>query len=107
MKVLIKEKECELKYGFRALMIYENITNKSFSPSGIGDMIVFFYSVLLASMKNCDVTLDEFIDWLDENPQVIGDFSTWLGDIYGINNKIKPISEDTKEAKKKVKITKG
>jgi hypothetical protein len=32
MNVTIKEKEITLKYSFRALMIYENITQKSFNP---------------------------------------------------------------------------
>ena len=46
MKVTFNEKEYELKYSFRAYMIYENIMGKSFSPQGLTDMIVFFYSSL-------------------------------------------------------------
>ncbi len=75
MKVTIKEKDITLKYTFRALMIYENITNKSFNPKGISDVVIFFYSVVVASSKDTSLTFDDFLDWLDDNPAAINEFS--------------------------------
>ena len=35
MKITIDNREYELKYSFRTLMVYENITNKSFEPKSL------------------------------------------------------------------------
>lgn len=82
MKVTIKEKDITLKYTFRALMIYENITNKSFNPKGISDVVIFFYSVVVASSKDTSLTFDDFLDWLDDNPAAINEFSQWITDVF-------------------------
>lgn len=101
MQISIKNEEITLKYGFKALMIYENITKNSFNPKTLEDMIVFFYSVVLASKKEYNLTLDEFIEWLDEKPSILTEFSEWLGKIYMVNEKISPVEKNTKTAKKK------
>ena len=49
MKVTIKEKEITLKQSFRALIAYEQITNETFNPSTITDMILYFYCVIISS----------------------------------------------------------
>lgn len=82
MEITINEKKVNLKYSFRAMMIYENITNKSFNPKGISDVVVFFYSVVLASTKDTSYSFDSFIDWLDDNPGAINDFSMWLTEVF-------------------------
>lgn len=91
MKVTIKEREIALKYSFRALMIYENITQKSFNPQGLTDVITFFYSVVVASARDMALSFDDFLDWIDDNPSSLNDFSQWLTDVYnhqiGITNK--------------------
>lgn len=82
MKLNYKGKEYELKYSFRGMMIYENITNKSFAPNGLSDIIIFFYSCLLGATKGQEVIkYDDFIDWLDENPIELENFSNWLIEI--------------------------
>lgn len=79
MKIKYQGKEYELKYSFRAMMVYENITDKSFAPNGLSDIIIFFYSCILAASKGQDVIkYDDFIDWLDENPIELENFSNWL-----------------------------
>lgn len=78
MKIKIKDKEIELKYKIRAIILYENIMNKSFNPQTSLDVMVFFLCVLLASDKTLQLTLDELIDTVDDNPQILVDFSDWL-----------------------------
>ena len=51
MKVTIKEKEITLKSSFRALIAYEQITNHTFNPSTITDMILYFYCVIISSKE--------------------------------------------------------
>ena len=102
MKVKFNEKEYELKYSFRAYMIYENIMDKSFSPQGLTDMIVFFYSSLLAAAKGDIIKYEDFLDWLDDNPDELTKFSNWLMECLGINKFLAPEVKDTnKKANKK------
>lgn len=88
MKIQIKNTEITLKYSFRSLIIYEQITGKSFEPKSLGDIIIYFYSSVLGSAKDFTITYDEFLDWLDENPSAITDFSKWLADIASVNQHI-------------------
>lgn len=90
MKVVIKDKEIELKYSFRALMIYENIQNKAFNPTTVSDMIVFMYSVVLASDKAMNIKFDDFMDFVDNNPQLINEFSEWLSGVFNKNQLLSP-----------------
>ncbi len=101
MKITYHEKEYELKYSFRALMIYENITQKSFQPTTLTDIITFFYSVVLASAKGDIIDYNEFIDWLDDNTTELNNFSLWLTEILDINNKIAPKKRGDKKEKSK------
>lgn len=78
MKITYKDKEIELKYSFRALMIYENVVNKSFSPQSLTDIITFFYCVAISNLKEDTIDFDEFVDWLDDNPGILNDFTQWL-----------------------------
>lgn len=78
MKINIKGKDIELKYSFRALMMYENIKNESFAPKNLTDVIIFMLCVIMSSDKKMQLTFDELIDAIDENPKMLEDFSTWL-----------------------------
>ena len=105
MIVNIKDKDITLKYGFRALMIYENITQKSFQPQGLSDVVTFFYSVLVASSKGENISFDEFLDWLDDNPTALNKFSDWLTEVYNhqaavTNNELKVEGKEEGNAEK-------
>lgn len=101
MKITLKEKEIELKYTFRSLMIYEQITGATFQPKGITEIMFYFYSTILASAKDLELTFDEFIEWNDENPNLINDFSKWVNDIVTKNNFITSNNESKEEDPKK------
>lgn len=104
MKINIKEKEIELRYSYRALMMYENIQKKSFNPQTLSDIIIFFYCIALASLRNEELLFDDFMDWIDDNPTSITDFSNWLADIFNLQAVITP---DTKIEKKEEKDEKN
>lgn len=78
MKITITNKEINLRYSFRAMMIYEKITGTSFNPKGITEIMIYFYSTILASDKDIALTFEEFMNWVDENPSVFNEFSVWL-----------------------------
>ena len=78
MEVTIKVKTYEMRYTFRAMLIYEKITDKSFSPQGLSDVLMFFYSTILAVDKDIEFSFDEFLDFCDENPNLVAEFADWL-----------------------------
>lgn len=100
MKITYKDKEYELKYSFRALMIYENITGTGFNPKTLSDLITFYFSLLLSATTDEQIDFNEFLDWLDEDPSRLNDFSVWLSEVFKLNDLKSPIKkEQTKEKK--------
>lgn len=103
MKVTIKDKEITLKSSFRALIAYEQITNHTFNPSTITDMILYFYCVIISSKEFDEpMTFDEFMDYLDEHQDLLNTFTTWLTE----SSKQNQIFEGKEEKKTAVKKTK-
>lgn len=78
MKIKINDKEIELKYSFRSLIIYENIQNKTFAPESTTDVLIFFYSTILGADRDIQLSFDDFLDMIDENPNLVLEFSNWL-----------------------------
>ena len=78
MKVRIKEQEVELRYSMRSLFMYENITGANFNPKTLQDFATFFYCVVCSSNKDINLTFDEFVDYLDEDPSKMNEFAEWL-----------------------------
>lgn len=99
MKFKYNEKEYELKYSFRALIIYENITKKNFNPKTISDILIFFYSILCASGKGDVFDFNVFMDIIDENPSLVTEFSEWLTKTLTMNTTLSPVDmpEEPKE----------
>lgn len=90
MKITIKDKEIELKQTLRALIMYENLSEKAFEPKTFQDILVFLYCIVLTSSKNYSlITFDEFIDYIDENHQVLADMTKWLNDEFAVNGILK------------------
>ena len=89
MNININDKEITLKYSLRAMMMYENVTNKTLNPSGITEVVTFFYCVVLASSKDYSLSFEDFMDWLDENPDTLKEFGEWLQAIFTNTNKLK------------------
>ena len=102
MKIQIKDKEIELKNTFRSMIIYEKVANKTFNPQGITEILLYFYSVIMASDKDCELEFEDFLDMVDNNPQLITDFSNWLNKSFRINNFINGEVEKDNENPKKV-----
>ena len=106
MKITINNKEIELKYSFRAMMIFEKITGESFNPKGITEIMVYFYSTILASDRDIALTFEDFMEWIDEQPQTLNDFSEWLTKIV-LKNKIFSDKEETSESENDVDLKKN
>lgn len=96
MTIKIKDKEVTLKYSFRCFFIFENIMNRSFQPNTTTDVLVFFYSTIMASEKNLDFNFEEFLDLVDEQPELIGEFATFIADAVKKNKSLQPEPEEKK-----------
>lgn len=97
-------KEYELKDSFRCHMFYENITGKSFSPTGLGDMLIWFYCNILAAAKGKDAILwDDFVDWCDANPEVFNEFTQWYIDLVKVSQMTEPQTKNDDKKQKKSK----
>ncbi len=99
----IKDKEVTLRYSFRSLLLYENIQNKSFTPSTTTDVLVFFYCVIMGSEKNLDFTFDEFLDMIDEDQTLVIKFSDWLTKEINKQNMLSASEEESGDKKKLTK----
>lgn len=74
----IKDKEYKLKYTLRALFIYEQITGKVFKLQTITDEYLFFYCVLAANNPDMNLTFDDLIDAIDEDPNIMIQFQDFM-----------------------------
>lgn len=100
MKIKIGDKEIQLKYSFRSLILYENIQNKSFAPESTTDVLIYMFCVILASERDIQLDFNDFLDMIDEHPELVVEFSTWLTNEINKTNTL--TAEETEEDKKKV-----
>lgn len=103
MIIKIKDKDITLKYSFRSLMLFENIQDKSFTPSTTTDVLVFFYCVIMGSEKDLEFTFDEFLDLVDSDPNLVIEFSEWLSAEINKQNTLSAEDKEEESDKKKLK----
>lgn len=89
MKLKINDKEIELKYSIRAMLMFENMNERPFNPNGLTDIVTFMYCVVVSSSKDYSISFDDFLDYLDANPNAMNDFASWLSKIEGTNKNLK------------------
>lgn len=102
MKVKIKDQDYNVKYTIRSLFIFEEITGKPFKLESTLDNYIFFYSLLMAN--NPDKTLiswDEFIDELDNNPEILKNLLKYLTEYYKSQNVFETDETDEETGEKK------
>ncbi len=73
--ITINGTEYRIKYTLRALFIYESITKKPFSIDNVTDNYLFLFSLILANNPDTDLTWEDFITALDDNPNLFGEMS--------------------------------
>lgn len=78
MEIIINNKSINLKRTFRSLIAYEQAMGKAFNPTTITESIMYFYCVIIASDTTLELTYDDFINWLDDNPTALQKFTDWL-----------------------------
>lgn len=95
--ILINGKEYKIKYGIRAMLIAEQITQKPFSLENMNEQLVFLYSCLLAADNSLSMSYEEFLDAVDEDMSIIIRFGKYLAEQ---QKKEKNILKENKSKKK-------
>lgn len=95
--ILINGKEYKIKYGIRAMLISEQITQKPFSLENMNEQLVFLYSCLLAADNSLSMSYEEFLDAVDEDMSIIIRFGKYLAEQ---QKKEKNILKENKSKKK-------
>ena len=88
MDITINEKTVTLKKTFRSVIAYEQAMGKSFNPQTLTETIMYFYCTVIASDQSVEITFDEFLAYLDDNPTAIKDFTDWLVKLTEIESKL-------------------
>ena len=70
-RIEINGKEYNIKYTIRALFIFEQISGKSFKLESLLYNYLLFYSMILVCNSDNVLTWDEFIDAIDNDPQLM------------------------------------
>ena len=96
--ILINGKEYKIKYGIRAMLISEQITQKPFSLDNMNEQLVFLYSCLLAADNELTMSYEEFLDAVDDDLSIIIRFGQYLSEQ---QKKEKNILKDKGTKKKK------
>lgn len=94
MTINFNDREIELRFSFRADMIYENIMGKSFTAKTETEWLVYFYSTYLNITDDTDLSFDDCLLLLDKKPKVLYDFIQWYVDFQSNNMKLIPKEKD-------------
>lgn len=97
--ILINNKEYKLKFTLRAMMIFEQITEKPFSITTLTDEYVYLYCLIMANNPEASLTFDELLNAMDEDPSILISFKSSLEE-YGKKQSL--YNEDTSDPKKKL-----
>lgn len=103
MKVNIHDKEIEMKFSFKGEMLFEAISGESFAAKNTTEWIQIMFCYIIAIEGDGFIKFEDFIKYLDENPDKIYEFIEWYTiQMNNINTLRKAMHEETDEEPKKV-----
>lgn len=102
MTINYNNKDIELKFSFRADMLFENINGRSFLGQTITDWMTYFFCTVLAITRDDDMQFDDFVDWLSDRQYLLTDFVKWYTDVQTTAQKLQ---RDVKSDDSKKKTT--
>lgn len=100
MTINLFDKTVELKFSFKAEMLFETINDKTFTAQTTTEWVEYLFCVIIAQLGDGAVKYDEFLKWLDENPDVIFDFMEWYTETMTEINRMR-----SKKVEEKVAVT--
>jgi len=65
----------DYKFKIKAIIIFERIADKPFEIKTLEDLYLYFYCVRMVNIENYTDSFEQFLDWCDENPDEITNFT--------------------------------
>jgi len=78
MIITIKGKEYKAEVTLRAMMAFEEATGKAFEIKTMSDIIKYCFCIILANNDEVELELKDFVEALDEEPQIMQSFNDLL-----------------------------
>ena len=105
MKIKIFEKELDLHYSFRMMLMYEQVKGQGLDPLHMttDDIVILFYGAVVSTLQYNHITQPlsyiEYMNWLDDNggEQLLVQFSNWYVDVLKMQYDLVPKKEHTDE----------
>lgn len=82
--ITINNKEYKFKFTLRAMMLFEQVTNRTFSIKSITDEYLYLYCMIMANNPNADLTFNDLIDAMDSDASIM---ATFKKELEAYNNK--------------------
>lgn len=73
--ITINGTDYAVKPGMKAIIIFENVTDKPFQIKNTTDMLMYYYSALLAGNPGMKLGFDELVDAVDDDPELLNRLS--------------------------------
>lgn len=79
--VNINGKTYQIKQTVRALFLWEQIAGRSFEINTTLDNYLYYFCLILANNKDCELDWDEFLDAIDNDPTIVVEMTKALADL--------------------------
>lgn len=79
--ITINNKEYLVKQSIRSLFLWEQIAGRPFEVKTTLDNYLYYYCLILANNKDCDLDWDAFLDAIDNDPSIIIEITKALADL--------------------------
>lgn len=79
--VNINGKDYQIKQTVRALFLWEQIAGKQFEINTTLDNYLYYFCLILANNKDCELDWDAFLDAIDDDPTIIVEMTKALADL--------------------------
>lgn len=66
MQVKINDETIDLKFNFRAEIIYEQAQGETFQGKGTGDWLIYFFCQIIANTNDGFISFDDYLQWVSD-----------------------------------------
>lgn len=82
MTIRINDYDYKIRYSVRAMFIWESIMKKPFNLETTLDNYAYFYSLILASNPDKVLKWDDFINAVEDKPNLLNELIVYLADYH-------------------------
>ena len=101
MTINYNDREITLKFSFRADMLFEDATGKTFTAQTESEWLQYMFCTITAMTKDESMKFDDFLDWISDHPTVFYDFIEWYSDyqqsVLNLRKKAEPKKSQSKQ----------